>query len=182
MEMVVLEFVEDWPGPAVVVSLDQVRPLLDGPDLWDTKTGASLPYPVPQCLLSPAYISYPTRPHWPQQRLFDARLGIVAQAGIINKLDSDMWIKLGALGFLHRGPAVSSSASHAPTAEEPRPLGLSALHEPAIVLCVGALAAAVAFLVEKGLSMHASRVSVRSGRLFLRLRPAAPTRWAVHAY
>ncbi|GLH01129.1 Protein of unknown function [Gryllus bimaculatus] len=136
MQKVMREFVGDWPGPALIVSMDQAMPLLNGPLLYDAATATSFAYPVPQCLLSPAYISYPTRPHWSQRHLFDVLLGKLAQAGIFTKLDSDMWVKFRALGLVHRGPALSTSSSSVPTPEEPRPIKLSALHEPAAVLCV----------------------------------------------
>ncbi|KAK7793577.1 hypothetical protein R5R35_008872 [Gryllus longicercus] len=157
-------------------------PLLNGPLLNDAATGTSLAYPVPQCLLSPAYISYPTRPHWPQRHLLDVQLGKLAQAGIFTKLDSDMWMKFRALGLVHRGPALSTSSSNVPTPEEPRPLQLSALHEPTAVLCVGTFAAAMTFLVEMAFRMRACRLLVKKSRLFLRLRSAEPPRWALLAY
>ncbi|KAK7793578.1 hypothetical protein R5R35_008873 [Gryllus longicercus] len=182
MQEGLLELVREPPGPAFIVSLDQARPLLHGPILWDAATGASFAHPVPQCLLSPAYVSYPTRPRWPQQRVLDALLGIAAQAGIFTKLDSDMWINLRALGIVHGEPDGSTSTSHKPTAEEPRPLRLSALLSPGAVLCVGTLAATVAFLGERALRMRACRTLVNKTRLLHRLHSAAPPRWTVHAY
>ncbi|KAK7865606.1 hypothetical protein R5R35_012682 [Gryllus longicercus] len=141
------DFSSEETSTAYIISMSQARVFLEG-NLWDASSGTTLGYQVPQCLLSPGYRSFMTQPHWAYKQKFDTLLQGIVEAGIYLKIKSDVWFTYRAKALVRLGPALPSSASHAPASEEPKPLGLSALVEPAAVLGVGALAATIGFAVE----------------------------------
>ncbi|KAK7874142.1 hypothetical protein R5R35_004683 [Gryllus longicercus] len=133
--------------PAYVASSQDIERLLEAPGMAD-EAGYPLAHVVPQCLLSPAYFILGTRPRWAQQRRLDALLQAAVEGGIVGKINRDELWEMRLVGELARGPAVPPSNPSAAPADKPRPLTLTALTEPAVLLCAGKLAAAVAFLRE----------------------------------
>ncbi|GLG94246.1 Protein of unknown function [Gryllus bimaculatus] len=146
------------PGPAFILNEYRQAYCLNSPLLWDKSSETSFAHVVPECLLTPTFLSFMARlEDGPKQRL-NAILLAILQAGIDAKIESIVWWKWRFWGRVHRGPALSKAFPTVLPAplSAPSPLTLSALVEPAVVLGVGTLAAAVAFLVEVALRMRAN--------------------------
>ncbi|KAK7868437.1 hypothetical protein R5R35_011194 [Gryllus longicercus] len=159
------QFIPNWyelssrpqePGPAFIFNEYRQALCLNSPLLWDESTKTSFAHVVPECLLTPTFDSFMARlEDGPKERL-NAILLAILQAGIYAKIESKMWWHWRSREFVRRGPALSKAFPTVLPAplSAPSPLTLSALVEPAVVLGVGTLAAAVAFLVEVALHMR----------------------------
>ncbi|GLG94245.1 Protein of unknown function [Gryllus bimaculatus] len=156
------------PGPAFILNEYRQAYCLNSPLLWDKSSETSFAHVVPECLLTPTFLSFMARlEDGPKQRL-NAILLAILQAGIDAKIESIVWWKWRFWGRVHRGPALSKAFPTVLPAplSAPSPLTLSALVEPAVVLGVGTLAAAVAFLVETLWAAHLGQTLL--GRPFWR--------------
>lgn len=108
------------------------------------KDGTTKFYEVDECALSPAYLGFPVRRHWPGLPRLNSIIQRLVQGGFLQK-----WLKDVDYGF-----HLSGMYGNPKPIKEPQKLGLEHFQGSFCVLAIGLGISIVAFVLEYKTSKH----------------------------